>query len=284
MREAICRISNKRGARGQHPGLLLQRYAKHPVVGKENGAMEERKQLLQDAIRAAQNVELRKLYVHAMERWKRSLPKLTETFELQTVGRLIVGLGSDNVLETGITLHHTYGMPVIPGSSLKGVAAHYCATVWGPADDRFSPPSAATEKEYEKYLAGERSNRPTQGQYYRLLFGSTLDRGCIVFHDAWYIPGSGEVLCRDVMTPHHVDFNRNPGDPKFRPPTDFDGPTPVSFLSVTGKFLFAVSWSGPQVGQAQDWVRLAAELLQRALRERGVGGKTSSGYGRFCRP
>ena len=38
-------------------------------------------------------------------------------------GRLIVGLGGDNVLETGITLHHTYGVPIIPGSAM---------TVWPP--------------------------------------------------------------------------------------------------------------------------------------------------------
>jgi CRISPR-associated protein Cmr6 len=52
-------------------------------------------------------------------------------------GRLIVGLGGDNVLETGLTLHHTYGVPLIPGNALKGLAAHYCDQVWGQADAEF---------------------------------------------------------------------------------------------------------------------------------------------------
>ena len=57
---------------------------------------------------------------------------------LSTAGRLIVGLGSENVLETGIRLHHTYGLPIIPGSAFKGLAAHYCHEAWGPTNDKVS--------------------------------------------------------------------------------------------------------------------------------------------------
>jgi len=42
-------------------------------------------------------------------------------FDLQTTSRLVVGLGSESVLETAITLHRIYGFPVIPGSALKGL-------------------------------------------------------------------------------------------------------------------------------------------------------------------
>src|SRR5207302_10163433 len=40
-------------------------------------------------------------------------------------GRMIIGLGDESVLETAITLHRTYGVPYIPGSALKGLAAAY---------------------------------------------------------------------------------------------------------------------------------------------------------------
>ena len=266
--------------RGQHPGLLLQRYAANALFSEQDGP-KERATLLKAAIRAAQDEELACLYRQAFERWQRHLPEMARTRELQTLGRLIVGLGRENVLETGLTLHHVYGMPLIPGSSLKGVAAHYCHEVWGPEAPKFRRPTPEEDEQYREYLAGKRQD--CSESYYRLLFGNTDDSGCIVFHDAWYVPGSDpQPLRLDVMTPHHSDYNRDPKDPKFRPPTDFDSPTPVPFLSVKGRFLVAVSWRGPNVPEkAEQWVECALELLCNALRYWGVGGKTSSGYGRL---
>jgi CRISPR-associated protein Cmr6 len=242
---------------GQHPGLLLQRYLCENATG-DNGNPEEKRAILQAAINAAANAEVRQLYQVAFNRWKQSLPELTAATELQTAGRLIVGLGSENVLETGITLHHTYGMPILPGSALKGLAAHYCHQVWGQAEPRFRKES----------------------EYHRLLFGTTDESGCIIFHDAWLFPDSGSRPLRlDVMTPHH---------PKWLdgsvPPTDFDSPTPVPFLSVSGKFLIAVSWCGPTSDQAVSWRDFAMNCLRDALFHWGIGGKTTSGYGRLEAP
>jgi len=80
------------------------------------------------------------------------------------------------------------------------------------------------------------------------------------------------------MTPHHSGWN-NVENPE--PPTDFDSPIPVPFLSVAGKFLVAVSWHGPISDHAKRWMELAISLLRDALFDWGVGGKTTSGYGRF---
>ena len=57
-------------------------------------------------------------------------------------------------------------------------------------------------------------------------------------------------------------------------------PTPVPFLSVTGRFRIAVSWAGPETSAAGKWIDLAISLLTAVLADWGVGGKTSSGYGR----
>ena len=43
------------------------------------------------------------------------------TFTGKVAWRLIVGLGLPSPLETGITLHHLYGFPYLPGSAIKGV-------------------------------------------------------------------------------------------------------------------------------------------------------------------
>jgi hypothetical protein len=89
----------------------------------------------------------------------------------------------------------------------------------------------------------------------------------------------GMPIVLDVMTPHH---------PKWLdgsvPPTDFDSPIPVPFLSVAGQFYMAVSWHGPASDQAKNWTELALSLLRDALKDWGIGGKTTSGYGRLTLP
>ena len=127
MRNEITKLASRRNL-GHHPGLLLQRY----LIG-EGVDPNQRRDLLNAAKQAAGSTILYTLYVDAFNRWKDSFPEngLHPAETLQTEGRLIVGLGSENVLECGLRLHHTYGTPIIPGSALKGLTAHYCRDVWG---------------------------------------------------------------------------------------------------------------------------------------------------------
>jgi len=244
---------------GQHPGLLLQRYFDGPRAERDKPG--ERRTLFKAVVDAGQCPGLEAVYGPAFSRWKLSLPEGTKTSELATVSnRLIIGLGSQNVLETGLTLHHTYGVPIIPGSALKGLAAHYCAQAWG-----------ASEPKYRK----------GKDSYHQLMFGNTGDGGVIAFHDAWLLPESlPTTFTRDVMTPHHPNWQKEDSPA----PTDFDSPTPISYLSVRGTFLVAVSWAGPEHEQSTKWTGRAMELLVQALSDWGVGGKTSSGYGRLSDP
>lgn len=270
--------SDKSG--GQHPGLLLQRYLCENATG-DGGNPEEKRAILQAAINAAKNADVQSLYRAAFARWSKSLPNDPAPVDLATQGRLIVGLGTENVLETGIRLHHTYGMPIIPGSALKGLAAHYCDQVWGERDNSNPSDEAIQFRSPRKEDRKNDCEAEPQGEYHNLLFGATDESGYVIFHDAWLVPDSDkEPLKLDVMTPHHSGWNdiKNP-----EPPTDFDSPVPVPFLSVTGTFCVAVSWHGPAHNQALNWTELALALLRDALFDWGVGGKTSSGYGRFDR-
>src|SRR5205085_8112131 len=90
-----------------------------------------------------------------------------QTHRAQVKGRMIVGLGSESVLETSISLHRTYGVPYIPGSALKGLAANYA--------------SLRLDEDWQK-----------GGKYYKIVFGDTDDAGYITFFDALYIPRSEE--------------------------------------------------------------------------------------------
>lgn len=267
MRTAIINMASRR-RNGHHPGVLLQRFLTKPATG-DGGDPDERRALFDAAIQAASSDQLCSLYSDAFNRWSASFPEdgRHPAEILQTAGRLIVGLGTENVLETGLRLHHTYGVPIIPGTALKGVAAHYCRDVWG--------------QRQSDTVADD--NRPYQygGQFHDLVFGKTDNGGVIAFHDGWITPDSlrDKAVRLDVMTPHHPKWQTNEA-----PPTDFDSPVPISFLSVRGEFQIRLSWNGPadtKLELAQEWTQRTMLLLKEALAEWGIGGKTSSGYGRL---
>jgi CRISPR type III-B/RAMP module RAMP protein Cmr6 len=292
MRSSLATLTDKRADSGQHAGLLLHRYLSSEDANDDDRKAKERQAILKAAVTAATNQEVIALYKEAFNRWSASLTRSqdsprdpkelapSQVVDLQVAGRMIVGLGAENVLETGIRLHHTLGMPIIPGSALKGLAAHYCDSIWGERDSK-TPSSEAGHFGGPRKQTG-RNDRQAEppGKYYQLIFGTTEDCGCVVFHDAWYVPGSSpRPLVLDVMTPHHPGWLDGSS-----PPTDFDSPRPVPFLSVTGKFRIAVAWRGPGHPDASKWTELALSLLKQALADWGVGGKTSSGYGRLVEP
>lgn len=238
LRSELENLAN--GSRCQNAGLALERYLESQE--KEVAANQA---LLQNVARMSSPV----VYAEAFARWQATLDKLGARREQFVVAdRLIVGLGSESVLETGITLNRIYGVPMIPGSALKGLARHY-----------FLHEIAVADKEP-----------------FHVLFGDTTRAGYITFFDAWYVPGSApdnRPLMQDVITVHHPDYYSSKG--VGASPTDFDDPNPIGFVSATGTYLVAVH------GPTPEWTDCAFELLRRALREYGVGGKTSSGYGRL---
>lgn len=204
----------------------------------------------------------RNLYAAFFARWKAALTNEQTTLGEATVeGRLAIGLGDEGVLETSITLHHTYGVPYIRGSALKGLAAAFARNRVG--------------GKWKKEKAAEAA------EAYKIVFGETADAGYVTFHDALYVPGSGvsgQALHADIMTVHHPKYYRGEKDHDgLVPPADWDEPNPVPFLSATGRYLIAVS--APPGGEA--WRQAAFDLLKLALATEGIGAKTSSGYGRM---
>lgn len=249
-----------------HPSLVLSRYL---ALADDNGSKDR---LLDAAVRALPFC--RSIYQAGYDRWKATLPAVRAETILEVQGRMIIGLGAENVLETGITLHQTYGVPFIPGSALKGLAAHYAHSVWG-----------SEEEERKPFLNRGENRRQNvkgfQGDYHKILFGDQTQAGYITFHDAWITPETlGRSLCRDVMTVHHPKYYQADAQDNESAPTDFDSPIPIPFLSVKGSFHVTVSCDVNDEN-GRNWAKLAVELLKEALAEWGIGGKTNSGYGRL---
>jgi CRISPR-associated protein Cmr6 len=253
-RNDVANTSFDTTSQGTHCGLWLDKYLS--VQGDDNSTA------VANLFNQVKDAKVPEGYRDAFERRKSVLSEFpggceegeTRFYQASTQGRLIVGLGVQSVRETNIALLHTWGVPYIPGSALKGLAA---AT----ASQMSTDPAWKSETKTRK-----------QGDQHATLFGNTSSSGYVIFHDAWWVPDSQEKipLDRDIMTVHHQEYYSG----KEEPPADWDNPTPVAFLTTKGKFLVALSGPRPWVDAAAKWLLLGLELL-------GVGAKTAVGYGRM---
>jgi CRISPR-associated protein Cmr6 len=158
-------------------------------------------------------------YRRFFQRWRASLEDqqpCAQTAEVTVAGRMVVGLGAESVLEVSIGLHRTYGVPYIPGSALKGLAA------------------AAAHKKLEDPNWRKVGEDGKIGASHKILFGDQESSGYVTFHDALWVPTGDKLpLDLDVMTVHHPDYYQG----KECPPADWDNPNPVAFLSAHGTYL-----------------------------------------------
>ncbi len=222
-----------------------------------------------------------------------------KTFKLKTRSRLIVGLGDESVYETSIRLHRNYGVPYIPGSALKGVAKHY--TIYKLVEDNYSrleskfsendffelagkiqklleEPNDDKTKEFENFSFGVNGKSVTFGDA-RKIFGTQKQEGSVIFFDAFPDPASIKgkpVLELDIMNPHHQPYYQGN-----EPPGDWHSPNPIFFLTVPDgtEFQFAIAPHNDETDLSL--LDKAAAILKEALKEHGVGAKTSLGYGRL---
>ena len=239
-------------------------------------------------------------YGRFFARWKASFQHPADrVFELTLASRLLVGHGNASAAEVGLSVHHSWGVPVIPGSALKGLLAQYIDAAYGPKDP--APPAWEQPEEersrvdYQGNVWRGRRIQRGPGETYRNLFGAPdaeedavmrehgfaagASAGLVTFHDALYVPGSApdeNPFAMDVLTVHQKTYYDSSGQ---HWPNDFDSPNPVAFLTVRPGARMLLALSGPA-----DWTELAERLLRDALAKWGVGGKTSAGYGRLVVP
>jgi CRISPR-associated protein Cmr6 len=216
------------------------------------------------------------------------------SFERPVEWRLAVGLRRASVYETNMTLHHTHGVPYVPGSGLKGAVRSFIleevfyeravGTAEAPAGTDIEAAGLADPVFASLFGAPEES-----------VFGEAR-RGRARFYDAY--PTSVPVVEVDIMNPHYRDYYMD-GDA----PTDDQDPTPISFLTVRDtSFVFAVgaetegdppsevnaTATSPLLettpeAKRSSFLDLAQYWTERTLEEFGVGAKTATGYGYFTR-
>ena len=244
-----------RNPQDAHPGLLIQRGYERYDRDSEEG-------------REAKSAHIRKIcaippgafYRHAYQRWRQTTANTLRfkplELALQPQTRLFIGLTGGGMLETGCAISHSYGMPYIPGSSVKGVVRAHV----------HQSPFAAQHPEVVDELFGAAAD-PEQGHPEGLA-------GLVVFHDAWWVPdveGVPTPFVEEIVTSHHLDYYGQEGAVDA---SDLDSPIPNAQIAVRGRFLFVLEGE-------PAWRGLAEQMLLAALSERGIGAKTRTGYGLF---
>lgn len=238
---------------------------------------------------------------------------------LTTSWRFVIGLGNESVYDTGITLHHVYGIPYIPGSAVKGIirSAIIQELFLEEAKIRHQKDSSKKVSQWADILA-------MQHPLFTYIFGADVEtftekeawKGHVVFGDAF--PVESVTVKQDIMNPHYAPYY---GDNK--PPADYHKPIPINFLTVVNTaFHFLMGWNEdvklgevfthhpyfngenkdknytlpksenpylcPKEDKDFDAIHADSSIkvwlerwLTKALREYGMGAKTAVGYGRF---
>jgi CRISPR-associated protein Cmr6 len=259
----------------QNLQLLLHRYVPKEAIKEEklpNGKRipPQRSSWLQDVVLNTSRVNER-LWEALYQRWLTLTKALgAETFQARLAWRMVVGLGGQSVLETDLTLDHLTGLPIIPGSALKGLTRAYAVI------------------DASKSSAQKPEEDPQEVQQ---VFGSKEEASRVIFFDAMPVPPKFTSrhlhFAVDIMNPHYPEYYGDKGKGQ-APPSNNQSPVPVTFLTVEGAvFEFAVAPRSGIIQQEEVTEGSVPEhetvlgWLKEAIHKYGVGGKTSAGYGAF---
>jgi len=225
-----------------------------------------------------------------------------EKFRLKTAYRLVIGAGYPSFIENGFLFHHVYGIPYIPGETLKGLArAVFILSVVEAMKGKFDPSkieevlSEEAEKEISEEAKGILHQIPEKiniilddytienpVETFRKIFGSKERRGQVIFFDAYPVKfNPSEHFEADIMNSHYGDYYQSG-----KAPADWLSPNPIHFLALKEGIDFEFSLGLAPLEPMEDnqeklLLETARKLLKVGLENFGVGNKKRKGYGWF---
>ena len=213
----------------------------------------------------AQENQLKKCLDLLEQRRKAVVEEMKEAivfgFTMKLKGRLLVGSGNPSALEVGMTFSRNYGVPIIPGSALKGAFSNYIK----------EEPEKVKINEDLKFIFGQ--GDPTKED--------DNTRGAIVFLDA--IPQEAVSFELDIVNNHFQPYYMEESNP----PNDWYNPVPVAYLVVSNTaFRFTALYNSMMTLPKDKFIKLKKSIEESfvdMLTLYGVGAKTNYGYGRFVK-
>ena len=206
-----------------------------------------------------------------------------QTMNFKPDWRMVVGLGTESIYETSMTLHHVYGIPYMPASSIKGVVRSWIINeVFGSENLHFAEGYAIENKEFcDVFGCPKKLNIKNPDRSFKSYYSQTDGEkkgtriGNIIFFDAF--PLEIPTIEPDIMNVHYPEYYG-----KGKQPTDCQNPIPIFFLTVKDtSFQFVL---GTRNGELSNYIiggRTISEWLKEALEEHGIGAKTAVGYGQM---
>jgi CRISPR type III-B/RAMP module RAMP protein Cmr6 len=215
-------------------------------------------------------------------------PPTANLLHARLMGRLMVNLGGGTMTNANLLVDR-YGLPVIPGSAVKGCARrmalqllydHVCeakpapedmlasiAKVFGWVQTDWSGDLAWACHNSQDIITAAKAQLPKSDSF----------SGTIAFLPAH--PDADPGLELDVLTPHHKKYYER----KQPTATDDEDPVPVYFPTVKAQtdghyFTFPLI---PLRGASSESLYLARAWLSQGLGIFGLGAKTNAGYGWF---
>lgn len=199
------------------------------------------------------------------------------SFSGELKSKMLVGLGGASARENDLSLHHTYGLPYIPASALKGVTRNVVLQ------------TAFAGYSEQEVLQAERDVDNELATAFVYLFGApeknvleAARQGSVLFLDAFPQCIGKQSLITDYTTVHYPDYYGGE-----KSPTDDQNPNPIAFFAVQKmRFKFHLAVHPRALGltpaNADTLLSTATNWLKHALEHHGVGAKTALGYGQFC--
>lgn len=224
--------------------------------------------------------------------------------EFPTLWRLVAGTATNPALESGFHLHPLWGVPFLPGSSVKGLLHHYAedwavrsaeriggelrAEAFPGADSRAIEALLAAAWEVRQVFGGLTVDR---GEWEKEPVGSETPRsllegwkkdfskaetedakrllaqptsGRLTVYDSLPVPGC-ELVEADVLTPHYKEYYDSEGKV---PPSDDQDPNPVFFLAVRAGVRFRFRWRlAPREAVEAPRVALSPPVMERRVKD-----------------
>ena len=193
------------------------------------------------------------------------------TIEAESIAPFVTGTGIDHPLENGMAFLNPYGLPYLPGSSVKGVVRRAAQELAGIAPGVTCDDSYDWTENAVVLLFGK---QPPPGV-------DDASRGALTF---WDVLPRCSGLSVDIMNPHYGKYYEGS-----EPPHDAGIPKPIYFLTLPPKssFAFHVQCDLHRLRCADEltgqWQTLLKAALDHAFEWLGFGAKTTVGYGAMKR-
>ena len=186
-------------------GLLAERYL---AFGDDRGQLQIVREMMDRRALVPNFSGQQELIEAHRDRWQQLAEELgAKTLSARPQWRVIVGRGTNALLEGGISLHPVFGFPVVPATALKGVSRAYAQWVLELPEEEIN-----------------------------VLFGTTDDeeqlRGDLLFLEG--IPAAPPVIEADVINPLYGAYYQD----SRTPPANYLSPQPTFFLTVGAKSLY----------------------------------------------